>query len=277
MKIKRYEFGVNVLVLILFALTAAVSLISAYGAACVAWDVSYWGRAVPAPGPPFPPGYIMTYMFNYMVVFGPLFQVLNVVTWITSLITAFLIFAYLTGFLGKWIWYVALLNALIAFLAGLIPALIADTNGFTFLEWEAGSFMAPVQAWVPFIYEGIGSPHWAKTIANATVLAVLAIVIFFDLIKVTNFKSFTEKDNRFSGNVGRQLMLVSFILLWLSAVSFLGTGFMADAHIVGGINVWELIEIQSLGGYITLFGGASTLSAGLIYNKIKPPIRTLVK
>ena len=121
----------------------------------------------------------------------------------------------------------------------------------------------------------MGSPHWAKTIANATVFFVLVIVIFFDLIKVTNFKAFVEKDNRFSGNVGRQLMLVSIILLWLSAVSFLGTGFMADAHVVGGINVWELVEIQSIGAYVTLFSGVSTLSAGLIYNKIRPS--TLVK
>jgi hypothetical protein len=212
----------------------------------------------------------MTVMFQYMVVFGPLFQVLNVITWITSLITAFMLFAYLTGFLGKWIRYVALLNALIAFIAGLVPALIADTNGFTFLEWSVTT-----QSWVPFIYEGIGSPHWAKTIANATLLGVLALVLFFDLIKVTNFKSFNEKDNRFSGNVGRQLMLVSFILFWLSAVSFLGTSFMADAHVVGGINVWELIEIQSIGGYVTLFSGISALSAGLIFNKIRPS--TLVK
>ena len=252
-KIKRYEFGVNVLVLILFAITAAVSLISAYGAACVAWDTSWWAR-------PMGPRVMFAYLGPQVpggVEVGVLFQAMNVITWVTSFITAFMLFAYLTGFLGKWIWFVALANAFVAFIAGFIPAMIADTNGFT----------------EPF--EGIGSPHWAKTIANATVFIVLVIVIFFDLIKVTNFKSFTEKDNRFSGNVGRQLMLVSFILLWLSAISFLGTGFMADAHVVSGINVWQLIEIQSIGGYITLFGGVSTLSAGLIFNKFKPP--TLVK
>ncbi|MFX0012340.1 MAG: hypothetical protein ACFE9R_18655 [Candidatus Hermodarchaeota archaeon] len=66
-------------------------------------------------------------------------------------------------------------------------------------------------------------------------------------------------------------MLISFILLWLSALSFLGTSFMADAHVVGGINVWQLVEIQSIGGFITLIGGGSTLSAGIIYNQIKPP------
>ena len=269
-KIKRYEFGVNVLVLILFAITAAVSLISAYGAACVAWDPTYWARVMYGPSPPFPPGYIMTIMFEYMGTFGPLFQVLNVVTWVTSFITAFMLYAYLTGFLGKWIRYAAIINALIAFLAGLIPALIADTNGFTFMKWDSAT-----QGYLAFAYTSIGSPHWAKTIANATVLGILALVMFFDLLKVTNFKSFNEKDNRFSGNVGRQLMLVSFILLWLSAISFLGTGFMAEAHVVGGVNVWELIEIQTIGGFITLFGGASTLSAGLIYNRIKPP--TFVK
>jgi hypothetical protein len=270
MKIKRYEFGVNVLVLILFAITAAVSLISAYGAACVAFDQTYWARQILGPSPPFPPGYVMTIMFEYMGTFGYLFQALNIVTWVTSFITAFMLFAYLTGFLGKWIRYVAIINALIAFLAGLIPALIADTNGFSFMSWDSAT-----QGYLPFVYESIGSPHWAKTIANATVLGVLALIMFFDLIKVTNFKSFNEKDNRFSGNVGRQLMLVSIILFWLSAVSFLGTSFMADAHVVGGINVWELIEIQSIGGYVTLFSGVSALSAGLIYNKIRPS--TLVK
>jgi len=248
-KIKRYEFGINVIILVLFALAAAISLISAYGAACVAWDPTYWARPIYAPFPPFP---IVAIMFEYMGTYGVLFQVMNVITWVTAFITAFLIYAYLTGFLGKYIWYIALGTILLAFIAGLIPAIIADTNGFT----------------EPF---EMGSPHWAKTIVNMLVLIVLVVVIFFDLIKVTSFKSFTAKDNRFSGNVGRQLMLVSFILLWLSAISFLGTTFMADAHVVGGINVWEMIEIQSLGAYITMVGGVATLSSGLIYNRIKPP------
>ena len=240
-KIKRYEFGINVVVLVLFAIAAGISLLSAYGAACVAWDVTWWGRTM---GP-------MT-MFAYMVEFGPLFQVMNVITWITAFATAFLIYAYLTGLLSKFIWYIALGVSFLASIAGLIPAYIADTNGFT----------------EPFDF---GSPHWAKTIVNMMVFVVLLVVVLLDLFKVTSFKSFTAKDNRFSGNVGRQLMLVSFILLWLAAISFLGTTFMASAHVVSGFNVWETVQIQSLGTVITLSGGVSTLGAGLICNKIKPP------
>ena len=251
-KIKRYEFGINVIILVLFALAAGISLISAYGAACVAWDPTYWARIIYMPSPPFPPGTIATIMFEYLGTYGVLFQIMNVITWVTSFITAFLIYAYLTGFLGKYIWYIALGTIFLAFLAGIIPAVIADTNAFT----------------EPF---EMGSPHWAKTIVNMLVLIVLVVVILTDLIKITSFKSFTAKDNRFSGNVGRQLMLVSFILLWLSAISFFGTTFMADAHVVGGINVWETVQIQSLGTYITMVGGVATLSSGLIYNRIKPP------
>lgn len=251
-KIKRYEFGINVVILILFALSAGISLLSAYGASCVAWDTSWWARPVYGPSPPLPPGTIVAIMFEYMGTFGTLFQVFNIITWITSFITAFLIFAYLTGFLSKFIWIIALVNSFLAAAAGLIPAIIADTNGFT----EAFD---------------MGSPHWAKAIVNSLVFVVLLVVFLLDTFKVTSFKSFTAKDNRFSGNVGRQLMIVAFIFLWLSALSFLGTTFMADAHVSGGVNVWQIIEIQSLGAFITLFGGISTLSAGLIYNQIKPP------
>ena len=278
-KIKRYEFGINVIVLILFALTAAVSLLSAYGGACVCWDPTRWGAITYAKSPPFPPGTIQRISYTYLLPqvpggmpIGAFFAALNVLTWVSAIFTAFLIYAYLTGFLGKKIWYVAIVNALIGFVAGVIPAVIADTNGFTFRAWDLDT-----QAW---IFEGfsIGSPHWSKVFGNATVLLVLVLILFFDLIKVSNIRSFTAKDNRFSGNVGRQLMLVSFILLWFSAVSFLGTEFMRDAHVVSGVNVWELVDIQSIGAFITLFGGASTLSMGLIYtiyNRIKPP--TLVE
>jgi hypothetical protein len=251
-KIKRYEFGINIVILILFALAAGISLLSAYGAACVAWDPTYWARPVYAPSPPFPPGTILAYMFAYMATFGPLFQVFNIITWITAFVMAFLIYAFLTGFLSRFIWPIALVNSFLAAAAGLIPAIIADTNGFT------ETF-------------DMGSPHWAKAIVNTLVFVVLVVVFLLDTFKVTSFKSFTAKDNRFSGNVGRQLMLVSFILLWLSALSFLGTTFMAEAHVSGGINVWQTIEIQSLGAFITLFGGVSTFSAGLIYNQIKRP------
>jgi len=255
-KIKRYEFGINVVILVLFALAAGISLLSAYGAACVAWDVSWWARPIYGPSPPMPPGTIVAIMFEYMGTYGPLFQVMNVITWITAFVTAFLIYAYLTGLFSKFIWIIALVTSFLAFIAGLIPAIIADTNGFT----EAFD---------------LGSPHWAKTFVNMMVFIVLLVVFLLDLFKVTSFKSFTQKDNRFSGNVGRQLMLVSFILLWLAAISFLGTTFMASAHVVSGFNLWETVQIQSLGTVITLIGGVSTLSAGLIYNKIKPP--TFVK
>jgi len=63
---------------------------------------------------------------------------------------------------------------------------------------------------------------------------------------------------------------MALFFLWLGAASFLGSGFMADAHVVGGINVWEMIEIQTIGGVVTSLIGVSMLSTALIYSRIRP-------
>jgi hypothetical protein len=59
--------------------------------------------------------------------------------------------------------------------------------------------------------------------------------------------------------------------LWFSFVSFLGTGFMANAHVVEGFNVWQLVEIQTIGGVATAIAGCSMLVGGGIMKMIKPP------
>jgi hypothetical protein len=239
-KIKRYEFGIVGVVIALFAAAAGISLVSAYGAACVAWDPTYWGRAIPPP--PAPP---MTIMFEYLIVYGPLFQVMNVITWITSFLLAFLIFAIIIKF--KFAWEISLVTSILGFIAGVVPAVIADTNGGT----EA--------------FE-MGSPHWAKTIVNLIVM----IVLFVPWVR-SSIKSYAASESTIARTVGRQLVVISMIFFWLSIISFTGTHFMAEAHVVSGINVWELIDIQTYGAVATLIGGISTLSVGLIYNKIKPP------
>ena len=55
----------------------------------------------------------------------------------------------------------------------------------------------------------------------------------------------------------------------MAATSFLGTQFMRDAHVIDGVNVWELVDIQFVGGVITSIIGASMLSTALIYSRIR--------
>ena len=69
----------------------------------------------------------------------------------------FVIYSVLTQ--RKWSYILALICSVLGLLAGLIPAIIADTNNFT----------------EPF---EMGSPHWAKTIASAIVLVVLVILVY---------------------------------------------------------------------------------------------------
>ena len=266
-RIKRSELIFNIIILALFAVVASTQLLSAYGAACVSWDSSYWGRVMEASGPPFPPGYIITIMFPYLTEFGPLFQVMNVLTWILAFAWGFLLYAYFTKWPWKRIFLVGLIVSLLGFLSGLIPALIADTNAFTMLEWEAGTPFVPVQAWVPFVFE-IGSPHWGRTIGNLLMIGVFLVMNFVPRLK-SSVKKFVEVRN-VAGQYTKQLIIMSLFFFWLAAASFLGTRFMADAHVVGGINVWQTIELQFLGGVVTSLIGASMLSTALIYSRIRP-------
>ncbi len=266
-RIKRSELLFNIIILALFAVVASVQLLSAYGASCVAYDPSYWAREVVASGFPFPPGFILTVMFPYMAEFGMLFQVMNVFTWILAFAWGFLLYAYFTKWPWKRIFIAGLIISALGFVSGLIPALIADTNGFSFLEWSAGSPFVPVQDWVTFEFE-IGSPHWGRTMGNALMFFIFIVMNF-----VPAFKKATKKFVEVSDVAGRyvkQLIVMSLFFFWLGAASFLGTSFMADAHVVGGVNVWQTIELQFLGGVITSLIGASMLSTALIYNLVRP-------
>jgi len=278
-RIKRSELIFNLVILALFAVVASVQLLSAYGAMCVAWDPSYWGRIMYVPEfasstcelphfltlPPFNLTHgvdIMTVMFPYLEVFGLLFQVMNVFTWILAFAWGFLLYLYFTKYPWKRIFLAGIIISALGFITGLIPALIADTNGFTFLEWK----FFP-QGWVTFDFE-IGSPHWGRTMGNLLMVAIFLVMNFVPRLKVAA-KKFVEVRN-IAGQYVKQLILMSLFFFWLGAASFLGTSFMASAHVVGGINVWEMVEVQFIGGVVTSLIGASMLSTALIYSQIRP-------
>jgi len=270
-RLKRSELIFNIIILALFAVVASTQLLSAYGASCVAWDPSYWSREIIASGPMPPEGFIMSIMWPYMTEFGLLFQVMNVLTWIMAFAWGFLLYAYFTKWPWKRIFLLGLIVSLVGFISGLIPALIADTNGFTFLEWDAmGSgppFFTDSQIWVTFEFE-IGSPHWGRTMGNALMILIFLVMNFVPRLK-TSAKKFVEVRN-VAGQYVKQLIIMSLFFFWLGAASFLGTRFMADAHVVGGINVWEMIELQFIGGVVTSLIGASMLTTALIYSQIRP-------
>lgn len=67
---------------------------------------------------------------------------------------------------------------------------------------------------------------------------------------------------------------MSVFFIWFAFVSFLGTTFMAGAHVVDGINYWELVEIQSIGGYATAIAGSTFLASGLVTKYLKPSVIT---
>jgi len=270
-RIKRSELIFNIIILALFAVVASTQLLSAYGSMCVGWDPTYWMRRVP-----IPPGHAftlapffltpivdtMTWMFPYLAEFGTLFQVMNIFVWILAFAWGFLLYAYFTKWPWKRIFLVGIIVSGLGFITGLIPALIADTNGFTFLEWSVTT-----QTWVTFEFE-IGSPHWGRTYGNLLMVFVFLMMNFVPRFKVAA-KKFVEERN-ISGQYVKQLVLMALFFLWLGAASFLGSGFMADAHVVGGINVWEMIEIQTIGGVVTSLIGVSMLSTALIYSRIRP-------
>ena len=231
-KIKRYEFGVISVLIALFAASAGISLVSAYGAACLAWQPALLEN------PPY------SIAFGYVATYQTLFQAMNLITWITSFLIASLIFLILVKF--KFAWELAVISAILGFIAGIIPAMIADTKGFT------QDF-------------AMGSPHWAKTIVNL----ILMIVVLIPWVR-SSLKSYAASESSLTGNIGKQLAIISTIFFWLSIFSFTATGFMADAHIIDGINFWQIIEIQTIGAVLNLIAGISTLSVGLVFFKIRP-------
>ena len=240
MKLKRNEFTTSFVVIALFAITAALTLLSAYGAVCIAWQPFY--RT-----PPF-----SMMMFPYVEANLLLFRISNIVTWIGAIFWGYVIFATLTQKKGAYL--MALITSVICFGFGLAPALIADISGWK--ADNAGLLTVPFE---------IGSPHWARTIANLLVI----IVILIPPVR-KSIQKFASAENRFTGNVAQQIMMMSMFFFWLSLMSFLGTNFMASAHVVSGINVWELVEIQSIGAIATSVVGASMLGGGFILKQFKP-------
>ena len=225
------------MILALFAVTASTQLLSAYGAMCVVWDIpvnpmmSYWD------------------MFAHAETFAWVYQPSNIITWIVAFAYGFLIYAYFTKMAWKRFFLIAIIVAAVGFITGLLPALISDTAGFT----EAFDF---------------GSPNWGRTIGNALMIVVLLAMNFVPKLNVA-VKKFIE-ERSVAGQYVKQLILMSLFFFWLAATSFLGTTFMAEAHVVDGVNVWQVVDFQFLGGAITAIIGTSMMSTALIYSRIRP-------
>ena len=45
---------------------------------------------------------------------------------------------------------------------------------------------------------------------------------------------------------------------------------MAGAHLVDGVNIWEIVQIQTYGSYVTLAAGVSMLGGGFILKQFNP-------
>ena len=127
--------------------------------------------------------------------------------------------------------------------------------------------------------DAIGSPHWGRTLMNLVVLMVLGLVLIIPATR-KGLLSFTAKEgmeSRISGNVARQLIMMSLFFFWLAAFSFLGSQFMRDAHVVDGVNLWQVVEIQFYGGITTALIGSSMVAGGAIVYKVKRPSASIVK
>jgi hypothetical protein len=253
MAIKRYEFGVNIVLLVFYAVTGGLMLLSAYGAVCIAWGshplYGYWISM------PMPPDF-GRYMFTYAVAINPLtgmsnmplFQISNIICWIVAFSWGAVIYGQLTQ--RRFTPLLVLVNCLLGFFAGLFPAMIADTNNFT----EA--------------FE-MGSPHWAKTIASLTVLIIFVMIFVASKIQKKSVLRYTAMESAYKGQIAKQLYVVGLFLFWLSFVSFIGSNFMKGAHVVNGFNVWTLVEIQLIGGIGTAIAGSSALGGGMIVSQIQ--------
>jgi len=243
-RIKRSELIFNIIILALFAVTAATQLLSAYGAMCVVWDIP-----TGMPSPPFPADHTWWDMMSHAADFSWIYQPSNVITWIVAFAYGFLIYSYFTKMAWKRFFLIAMIISLLGFLSGLFPAIVSDTSGFT----EAFDF---------------GSPNWGRTIGNALVMVVLLMMNFVPRLKVATQKFIEERS--VAGQYVKQMILMSLFFFWLAAVSFLGTEFMRSAHTVGGINVCTSVDFHFLGGVITAIIGTSMMSTALIYNQIRP-------
>ncbi|MHA2281433.1 MAG: hypothetical protein ACXAC5_11315 [Promethearchaeota archaeon] len=235
-KIKRFQLSIDIVLIAFFAMASAVMLASAYGSVCVVYDV----------GAPFG-----RFVFPWVGRYRSIYVVMNFITWIFAFVWGVIVWAFLTK--KRWAHWGAAFTAIIGTISGIIPAFISDTEGFT----------------IPF--EGIGSPNWGRALMNIVVLLILGIILIIPATR-KGLLSFTAKaESRMSGNVARQLIMMSLFFFWLAAFSFLGSEFMRNAHVVGGINYWQTVEIQFFGGIATALIGSSMLAGGLILHQIKRP------
>lgn len=233
-KIKRYGLFTNIVLLAFFAMTAAVMLASAYGAACVAWDPARYT------GMPY-----SLYLEPNLL----LFQASNVITWVAGAAWGGIIYMYLTA--RKFTYIAALIASFLGFIFGAIPGFIFDTMNFT----------------KPFT--GIGSPHWGRALLSLLTFILLLVFYLYPGTR-RGIKAFMDKENRIAGTLSRQLIMMSVFFFWMAAVSFLGTTFMRDAHVIEGVNVWEFVGWQITTGYVITIIGSSMLVSGLIIHKFKP-------
>lgn len=224
-----------------FAMAAALMLVSAYGASCIAWDPTrYQDIVTPMGTVPSP--------WTYVRVNILLFQVSNIFTWLMGIGFGVVIYMFLTA--KRFAYIAGLATSAVGFLFGVIPAVIADTKNFT-VPWE-----------------GISSPHWGRTLMC---LLVLVILIAFYLIPGTRngIKAFTSKENRIARTVPLQLIYMSFFFFWMALISFGGTEMLRGAHVIDGVNYWEFLNFQILSGYLITAVGSTMLTSGLIIQVYK--------
>jgi len=237
-KIKRFQLSIDIILIAFFAMAASIMLVSAYGSLCVVYN--------------FPVNPFMSYwdIFPHVGNFAGIYVTMNILTWAFAFVWGIVIWAFLTK--KRWAHWAAVFTATIGFISGVIPAFISDTAGFT-KEFTA-----------------IGSPNWGRALMNLIVLILLGIVLIIPATR-KGLLSFTAKGDRITGNVARQLIMMSLFFFWLAAFSFLASEFMRGAHVINGINVWQTVEIQFFGGIATALIGSSMLAGGLILRQIKHP------
>ena len=240
-KIKRFQLMIDIILIAFFAMTAAVMLVSAYGAVCVTYNL-------PPPSPMMPPFWVSS---PHIPKFLAIYVTVNIITWTFAFAWGIVIYAFLTR--KRWAHWGAVFTATVGFLSGLITAILSDTEGFT-VE-----------------FTGIGSPHWGRTLLNLVVLMILGIILILPATRKGLLSFLATGETRMSGNVARQLIMMSLFFFWLAAFSFLGSEFMRNAHVIDGVNIWSTIQIQFFGGIVTALIGSSMLAGGLIVSQIKRP------
>jgi hypothetical protein len=240
-KIKRFQLTIDIILIAFFAMTAAVMLVSAYGAVCVTYNL-------PPPSPMMPAFWVSS---PHIPKFLAIYVTVNIITWTFAFAWGIVIYAFLTR--RRWAHWGAVFTATVGFLSGLITAILSDTEGFT-VE-----------------FTGIGSPHWGRTLLNLVVLMILGIVLIIPATRKGLLSFLATGETRMSGNVARQLIMMSLFFFWLAAFSFLGSEFMRNAHVIDGVNIWSTIQIQFVGGIVTALIGSSMLAGGLIVSQIKRP------